>query len=76
MTEVDPEFAWGQETYMLANIANSLQTLVWLNSKDGEKGRNRPKPIEPPKSKKKKEPRNAYTVDEYKKLLSQPRKEV
>lgn len=70
---IEPEFLWTQEDYLLANIANSLNLLVWAQTKDGQKNRNRPKPIEPPGRKKSVE---AHTVDEYKELLSKPRKEV
>jgi len=31
------------ETIILARIADDLSTLVWFNSEDGQKGRNRPK---------------------------------
>lgn len=74
MTAIDPEFAWGQETYLLANMANSLALLVWAQTKDGQKNRNMPKPILPPGSRKEKVA--AYTVDEYRERLSRPRKEV
>lgn len=59
---------------MLANIANSVSLLLWAQTKDGQKNRNRPKPIMPPK--KAKEKTKKYTVDEYMKILSLPRKEV
>lgn len=73
-SEIDPEYSWTQEDYLLANIANSLSLLVWAQTKDGMKNRNRPKPIEPPrKTQAKKE---AYTIDEYEEMLSKPRKEV
>lgn len=70
-TAIDPEFSWEQSHYLLANIANSLQWLVWANSKDGQNGKNKPKPIEPPKRRNK-----AITADELKEKLSRPRKEV
>lgn len=59
---------------MLADIANSLRLIVWSKTKDGEKNRNRPKPIKPPK--KPKEKTVTYTVDDYKERLSRPRREV
>ena len=71
---IDPEFAWEQEHYLLANIANSLQLLLWAQTKDGQKNRNRPKPIAPPE--KHVEKANTYTTDEYKERLSRPRKGV
>lgn len=71
-SSIDPEFSWEQSHYLLANIANSLQLLVWAQTKDGQKNRNRPKPIEPPKRK----ADTGMTADEYKKRLSRPRKGV
>lgn len=37
--KIDPQFL------MLANIFDQVNVLVWLNSKDGQKGTNRPKRI-------------------------------
>lgn len=68
---IDPEFAWEQSHYLLANIANSLQLLVWAQTKDGQKNRNRPKPIEPPKRR-----NEGMTPEEYEERLSRPRKGV
>lgn len=73
-TALDPEYAWTQEDYLLANIANSLALLVWAQTKDGQKNRNRPKPITPPQ--KPKPETRKYTTDEYLRILSQPREEV
>lgn len=73
-TAINPEYSWEQSHYLLANIANSLQLLVWAQTKDGQKNRNRPKPIMPPKLHEDKP--TAHTVDKYKDLLSRPRKEV
>lgn len=33
------------ETILLSHIADSLQTLVWFKTKDGQRGTNRPKSI-------------------------------
>lgn len=41
--EVVPEAAWDDEVYLLAAIEYDLRMLVWQNSKDGAKGRNKPK---------------------------------
>lgn len=73
-TAIDPEYAWEQSHYLLANIANSLAILVWAKTKDAERGRNKPKMITPPKKTERDKP--TFTVDEYKELLSKPRKEV
>ena len=40
---VVPEAAWSDETYLLSAIEYDLRVLAWQNSKDGAKGRNRPK---------------------------------
>lgn len=40
-----PEAAWSDEAYLLSAIEYDLRMLVWLNSEDGAKGRNRPRPI-------------------------------
>lgn len=71
-TAIDPEFAWEQQHYLLANIANSLQILVWAKTKDGQKNRNRPKPIAPPR----KAPEKGHSIEECQELLARPRKGV
>jgi hypothetical protein len=76
MAAVNPEYSWTQEDYLLADAANSLRILVWSKTKDGQKNRNRPKPIEPPKSAFKEKAGMGYTADEYRELLSRPRKGV
>lgn len=43
-----PELQWGQQEYLLAAIEYDLRLLVWMNSEDGRKGLNRPKPIDTP----------------------------
>lgn len=76
MASISPEYAWGQDTYLLAEIANSLRTLVWFNSEDGQKKRNRPKPILPPGMEANERDTVSLDIDEYKRILSMPRKEV
>lgn len=70
---IDPETAWEQSHYLLARIANELMQIGWMLSEDGQKKRNRPKPIMPPSAE---DERNVYDVDTYRELLSRPRKEV
>lgn len=36
--------------YMLADVIDALNTLVWFKTKDGQKGRNRPKPYPRPQA--------------------------
>lgn len=39
---------WDRQNMLLANIADSLVWLQWAQTKDGKKGRNRPRPIPRP----------------------------
>ena len=43
----DPDALWTSERALMAAMVNSLNWLVWANSRDGERNRNRPKPIGP-----------------------------
>ena len=42
--------AWTAETHMLAMVEFATRQQVWMQTKDGQDGKNRPKPISPPKS--------------------------
>lgn len=44
----NPALEWGEVMYMLRNIEFMLRVLAWQNTKDGQKGRKKPKPIETP----------------------------
>jgi hypothetical protein len=78
MRALNPELVWSWQETLLADIANSLRTLVWHNTKDGHKGRNHPQMIENPayKPEKKKPQGSAMSVEELRQLLSRPRKPV
>lgn len=39
-----PELEWGDSDYLLSRIEEGIRTLVWQQTKDGQKGRNVPKP--------------------------------
>lgn len=39
---------WGVSEYLLALVADYLATQTWMQSEDGQKGRNRPKPLPRP----------------------------
>lgn len=39
---------WNMHTFLLAETVDTLRTLVWFKTKDGQKGRKRPKPIPRP----------------------------
>ena len=45
---VAPEAAWSDEAYLLANIEYGIRVLMWQNSRDGVRDRNRPKRIQTP----------------------------
>ena len=44
----NPALEWGEALYMLRNIEYMLRVLAWQNTKDGQKGRKKPQPIETP----------------------------
>lgn len=48
---LDPSLAWTQTDYWLQSIEYSLRWLVWAKTKDGQKGRKKPKPVTPPEGK-------------------------
>lgn len=43
-----PDLAWGDAERLLHMMEYHLRVLVWQRSKDGSKGRNRPKPLQTP----------------------------
>lgn len=45
---IAPADAWSPSDYMLHSIEYSLRVLIWMQSKDAERGRNRPKPLPTP----------------------------
>jgi hypothetical protein len=51
---LDPDGArqWTVDTYMLANAVDLLQAANWQRSEDGNKGRNKPKPVKRPSDQK------------------------
>lgn len=42
------EWEWDLQTHLLADAVDLLHLLVWFKTKDGSKGRNRPKPYPRP----------------------------
>jgi hypothetical protein len=43
-----PDAAWGLQEHLLATVADYQAILIWQKTKDGQKNKNRPKPIERP----------------------------
>ena len=41
---LNPENEWDDATYLLSAIEYDLRVLIWQNTKDGQKGKNKPKP--------------------------------
>ena len=44
----EPSYKWSDADYMLRSIEHSLRVLAWQQTKDGQRGRNIPKPIPTP----------------------------
>ena len=73
----DERAVWTAERTLLAAIVNDLNWLVWSKTKDGQRNRNRPKPVGPFDAEKKRSITGvAMTVDELNEVLSRPRGEV
>ena len=42
---IDPDNVWTLDRQLLAALVNAVNWLVWSKTKDGQRGRNKPKPI-------------------------------
>ncbi|WP_417556246.1 DUF5361 domain-containing protein [Microbacterium sp.] len=73
---IDPRAEWPFETHLLADIADSLRFLGWAKTKDGQKNRNRPKPIPRPGMHGLRSDIAAMPLDELKQFLARPRIET
>ena len=77
MRTLEPRLEWSMQDRLLAESVNMLRLLVWAQSKDGQKGRNRPKPIDfDALQKPNKSTENQLNSDQYRNALSQPRREI
>lgn len=72
---LNPQAAWTSIDYWLSSIEYSLRWLVWAKTKDGEKGRRRPKPVKPPQAEIKKKDKQFVGMSKkaLKAFLSAPR---
>ena len=43
-----PDLVWGDAERLLWSVEYSLRVIAWQRTKDGSKGRNRPKPLQTP----------------------------
>jgi hypothetical protein len=43
-----PELTWTMHDWLMWSIEYSLRVLIWQNTEDGSKGRNKPKPLPNP----------------------------
>lgn len=60
---MNPHWRWGDPTVsMQALQVDYLALLVWMRSKDGQKGRNRPKPLPRPQAATTSEPAQSLTT--------------
>ena len=75
MCMLEPALEWSKQDHLLAAIANRLSILVWMQSKDGSKGRNKPKMIEPPKQRQqiRAQKEEQLSADDYKTQLQKAR---
>jgi len=72
---IDCRATWGITEYQLADIANSLRWLVWAQTKDGQKNRNRPEMMKPPFSTTS-EAKVVVSIEDYLRISQRTRKEV
>ena len=78
MCALEPALEWSRQDHLLAETVNMLRILVWAQSRDGQKGRNRPKMIEPPRSHSRVDTHKEgqLSADEYRDKLNRVRKEM
>jgi hypothetical protein len=77
MCAAEPALDWDRKDYLLAEAVNMLRIMVWAQSKDGQKGRNRPKMVEAPKSRaqiRAKKKKGQMSADDYRAQLARTRK--
>lgn len=59
--KLNPDSMWSMGEHMLASLIDRADVLIWQNTEDGRKGKNRPKQIPRPKDVDKLEKRMAGT---------------
>lgn len=57
--KLNPDNEWSDDTYLLSAIEYDLRVLIWQNTKDAQRNRNKPKPNETPRDLAKKRDRAA-----------------
>jgi hypothetical protein len=75
MCALEPALEWNKQDYLLAEAVNMLRVLVWAQTKDGQKGRNRPKMVEIPRPKVHSQ-EGKLSADDYRQQLKQDRRQV
>lgn len=43
-----PEMTWSEDTYLLSRLEHLMRIQIWSQSKDAQKGRNFPEPLDTP----------------------------
>lgn len=75
---IDPSNAWGLQERVLARIEYWCHVAAWMQTRDGQKGRNAPKPLFDAAAHADQRRKDAVALDvaDYAKVLSKPRKEA
>jgi len=75
MCALEPALEWDRKDYLLAEAVGMLRLLVWMQTKDGHKGRNRPKMVELPQFKAQDSSQEErLSAEEYRQQLGRMRK--
>lgn len=70
----DPASAWTTDRTLVACAVNALNLIWWSKTKDGQRGRNRPRPVGPAeRGGARKKQAMAMSVGELDEILSRPR---
>lgn len=74
MSVENPELSWDVDHYLLAKMSDTLAYLLWINTKDGADGVNRPKLVQRPgDTTTEVQEKKRLTVDECAEILSRKR---
>lgn len=77
---LNPDWVWTLDAMLQAEQADSLRWMQWAKSKDGQRNRNRPKPIPRPGKRDDKAAKGKFSeaqslpIDDFKRRLEAPRR--
>lgn len=72
-TAYDTDAVWTTDRMLMAEQLNTLRLLLWAQTKDGQRNRNRPEPIGPERKRGTRKVAQVMTIEELEKALSRPR---